>query len=207
MRVIDHIVYATPHFEDTIKFFQDQIGVTPEIGGRHLNMGTKNALLNLGNKAYLEILAIDLENTAITSPRWMGIDLINEAKCTRWALSSAEIQRDASILKSIESNLGNIIAGSRKLPSQESLNWRMTMPLAEPEVDVLPFFLDWSDSAFHPCDQLLMMCSIKQIAINHPNPLTIQTHFDKFGINQKVGHAESPEIKVLIVGPKGEVLI
>jgi hypothetical protein len=55
-----------------------KLGVKPVIGGRHLLHGTKNALINLGNQCYLEILAKDEENPTFKGTRWMGIDLITQ---------------------------------------------------------------------------------------------------------------------------------
>jgi len=82
-RTIDHIVYCVPDFEKALQFFKEEIGVDPFIGGRHLTKGTKNAILNLGNSAYLEILAIDTQNTNVMENHWMGIDLISSPRITR----------------------------------------------------------------------------------------------------------------------------
>jgi len=56
---IDHIVLAVPNLEEGILWLEKKLGVRPAYGGQHLTEGTHNALLNLGNNCYLELLAID----------------------------------------------------------------------------------------------------------------------------------------------------
>jgi len=59
----DHIVYAVTNLEAAIDEFEKLSGLRPVFGGYHTTKGTKNALVNLGNECYLEILAIDEGNT------------------------------------------------------------------------------------------------------------------------------------------------
>lgn len=113
-RKIDHIVYCVPDLEQAIDYFKNKLGITPVIGGRHLLRGTKNALLNLGDQCYLELLSIDYENKNIPPPRWMGIDLINEPKITRWAVQSEDVNSDQEILTQYSPDLGIVSEGQRK---------------------------------------------------------------------------------------------
>jgi len=46
-RKLDHIVYCVPDLEEAIDFFNQKLGVTPLVGGRHLLQGTKNALIKI----------------------------------------------------------------------------------------------------------------------------------------------------------------
>ena len=87
-RKIDHIVYAVPDLSAACDELEELLGVRPIFGGYHDSQGTKNALLNLGNQCYLELLAVDEANTKIEAPRWMGVDLIQHPRITRWAIKS-----------------------------------------------------------------------------------------------------------------------
>jgi len=98
-RKIDHIVYSVVDLEAAIDDIENQLGVRPSIGGRHLSKGTKNAILNLNKACYLEILAIDEENKEVKAPRWMGVDLIKKDCITRWALKSNHLLEDQKILE------------------------------------------------------------------------------------------------------------
>ena len=68
-REIDHIVYCVPDLENGIDYIEELLGIRPVFGGRHLSNGTKNALLNLGDNCYLEILAVDDESIVLDSFR------------------------------------------------------------------------------------------------------------------------------------------
>ena len=75
MKQLDHIVYAVPDLGAAVEEFEARTGIRPVFGGYHKDRGTKNALVSLGHKVYLEFLAIDAESE-VTPPRWMGIDLL-----------------------------------------------------------------------------------------------------------------------------------
>jgi len=100
-RKIDHIVFAVPNLEAAMNEFEELTGIRPAFGGYHTTQGTKNAVVNLGNDCYLEILAADNDNTQIAPPRWMGIDLIESPQITRWSLKSKDLQSDSAVLKTL----------------------------------------------------------------------------------------------------------
>ena len=67
---LDHLVLAATTLADGIDHFAAVTGVTPRPGGRHVAMGTHNALVTLGERVYLEIIAIDPEGVKPARPRW-----------------------------------------------------------------------------------------------------------------------------------------
>jgi len=206
-RIIDHIVYAVPDLERAMSQLEDQLGIRPVFGGFHKTQGTKNALLNLGAGCYLEILAIDEENTEINGPRWMGIDLITEPRVTRWAIKSETIKQDSETLKSYDSKMGEIYQGSRKTTAGETLAWKMILPLPSPKIELMPFMVDWSGSAFHPTEKLEDICSIKEISFVGNSPNTSNEVFNKLNISTFISKAEKDMISVTIKGPSGIVVL
>lgn len=107
-------MYCIHDLETGCDYFEELLGVRPVFGGYHHMQGTKNALLNLGDGCYLELLAIDESNKDIKAPRWMGIDLLSAPKLTRWAVKSEDLESDSEILQTANREMGMIIKGARK---------------------------------------------------------------------------------------------
>ena len=201
-RHIDHLVYCVKDLEKAISFIEMKTGFKASIGGKHRGKGTKNALINLGEKCYLEILAIDGLNSEVSPPRWMGIDFIKEPKITRICLKSKNLRKDQHIIKQYNANLGEIDQGSRATVNGEILHWKMILPLAKPEVDPIPFMVDWSESEMHPTENLPKQCKLIDLEFhgNQPN-----LHDCMNALFDEIEIIESCESKIIatIDGPKG----
>jgi hypothetical protein len=206
MKKIDHLVYTTSNLEATINDLEAKLGVRPIFGGYHDTQGTKNALVNLDNGAYLEILAADDNNTAISPPRWMGVDVLTKTQMTRWALKSEDLLADSRILQQHDEKTGTLFAGSRQNAAGDWLRWEMILPLPTPEVELAPFFVDWRSSDVHPHDVLPDMgCSLVELYAIHPEPATILTLLDKLGGKLRVEKGPKVELRAKIKCPNGIV--
>lgn len=202
-RKIDHIVYCVPNLEEALIYLENKLGVKATIGGAHLTQGTKNALINLGDACYLEVLAIDENNSDIEAPRWMGIDLLHSTKITRWALKTADISQDSTSLQNHNTDMGLVTSGSRMMTSGKTLSWQIAMPLSTPEVDIAPFITDWSKSEAHPTDTLDHQCKLLELQLNHPNPIDLQNLFNEMKIDIKINVSSKTTIQALIECPNG----
>lgn len=207
MHSLDHLVYAVPDLPSALNWFEEHTGLRPAIGGRHPQQGTHNALVNIGNGAYLEIVAIDPENTDIPPPRWMGVDHISAPTMVRWSLKSDNLPQQAALLQDLNPSLGTIHTGQRKTPAGDHLQWQMTLPLPNPAVDIIPFFLDWSASDFHPTDRMEEAYSVLHLELAHPEPAAVAAALSRLGVNTAVVLADQPGFTVRLMTPKGEVVL
>lgn len=206
-RALDHIVYAVSDLDEACRKFEELLGVKPVFGGYHQTQGTKNALVGLGDGQYLELLAIDHTNTQVSAPRWMGIDLFTKPQVTRLAMKSSNLERDIPVLQKANSNMGVRSAGSRKTNDGTLLAWDLLMPLASPEVEILPFMIDWSGADSHPSDQLISKCRLIELVASHPNPREIESTLDELNVSLTIKQSENISIKAMIECPKGIVEI
>lgn len=202
---VDHLVYAVPNLEKAIADLEKLMGVAPVMGGRHRSQGTHNALVHLGNQTYLEIIAADPENDTFSGERWMGLDLITTPKITRWAVRSNDLNRDRAYLKTVDPRLGDLKGGKRKKPDGTELKWKATVTLPDPEVEILPFVIDWKGSD-HPTNSLPQHCRLIKLEGMHPTPWMVETAVNSLNVDMKIGVAE-PSIKATIETPNGMITL
>jgi hypothetical protein len=72
--LIDHLVYAAPDLATAVADVAERFGVRAQAGGKHIGLGTHNALLALGPQTYLEIIAPDPGQPEPSLPRPFGVD-------------------------------------------------------------------------------------------------------------------------------------
>ena len=207
-RKIDHLVFAVADLEEGIANLESKLGVRAVLGGHHASFGTKNALIRLNENMYFEMLAADPQNTEVLPPRWMGVDFLTKNQITRWAVTSQDLKKDAQILKNYHPDLGQVLNGSRQTPYGQLLQWELTKPLPQPEVELVPFCIDWSKSETHPSQQLPeMQCELLEIRATHPNPKIFSNIFGKLELNLKIELGQEITIKAIVKCPKGIVVL
>src|SRR5215475_2702080 len=81
---MDHLVFAVPDLVQGIERMQRLTGVRAQLGGQHPGVGTHNALLSLGGRQYLEIIAIDPAQTQLAD-RYQILNTLDTPRLILWA--------------------------------------------------------------------------------------------------------------------------
>lgn len=71
---LDHLTVVAPTLAEGVSHVRSCLGLDVPFGVRHDYMGTHNHRLRLGGSVYLEIVALDPEETEPGRPRWFGLD-------------------------------------------------------------------------------------------------------------------------------------
>ena len=102
--------------------------------------------------------------------------------------------------------MGQIAKGSRNTATGSLLRWELTMPLSLPEVELVPFMLDWGQSEIHPHKALPKMgCELVQLYGTHPNPELYTVILSDIGLSFRIEKASEIRLKVLLKSPKGSI--
>jgi hypothetical protein len=83
--MLDHILLGSNDLDDGIAFVEKQTGVRAAFGGVHPGMGTRNALLSLGVRRYLEVIAPDPKQENVDAQRLNSLKKLKAPKLVGWA--------------------------------------------------------------------------------------------------------------------------
>src|SRR5687768_9580330 len=108
---VDHLVYATPDVDATVEALAALTGVRATAGGPHPGRGTRNALLALGPRAYLEVVGPDPGQPAPPRPRWFGIDALAKPRLVTWAATAGDLPRPDLAREAAAARAGGVPLG------------------------------------------------------------------------------------------------
>lgn len=170
---LDHVVVACARLDTGVDWVERCLGVRPQPGGQHVAMGTHNALLRLGERIYLEVIAIDPSLPAPARPRWFGLDdaAVRERLAATPALLTWVVRTDALASACARvPDLGDILPMNRG-----DLHWQISVPDSGnlPWGGVLPAAIQRTaqhdGTVAHPCDRLPASgCELVTLELAHP---------------------------------------
>lgn len=202
--MIDHLVWGAPDLTEACDMFERLTGVAPVFGGRHTLGGTWNALVSLGERQYLEIIAPNPEEPVSDSWR----DALEAMPVP--AMFKLCISPDQGLDKLAVAARAAGISGQgpyedgRVAPDGTRLRWRLFMPNASE----LPFFIDWLDTP-HPSSAIPHSgCGLVDCWIEHPaadREFIAQTTALSAGIAVIDGHTHA--IRARLNTPRGTITL
>src|SRR5690349_20067738 len=111
--LIDHLIYAAPDLTAAVADLEARFGVRAQAGGRHPGLGTHNALLALGPRTYLEIIAPDPEQPEPSARHPFAVAGLDRGALVSWALTCDDIDQAVSAARSQGYDPGEIADGQR----------------------------------------------------------------------------------------------
>jgi hypothetical protein len=201
--VLDHILLGCNDLDSGIAFVEEHAGVRAAFGGVHPGRGTRNALLSLGERHYLEIIAPDPQQTNV--PDSYGLKKLTEPRLVGWAAHPGDISQFAARLRSANIAFDGPTPGSRKRPDGRLLQWQ-TVNLKDNYFGLLPFFIEWSAGTIHPSTDAPSGCKIENFTISSPNDVKLQSLSSRLSLDVQVQHAEKPQLSARISGLNGHVI-
>ncbi len=164
---LDHLVVTAPTLALGSEWLRRSLGVAPQPGGAHAKMGTHNRLLRLGDRLYLELIAIDPDAPQPLRPRWFDLDSLDAlapmslhawmARTTDIAVTSARATEDLGLIEPM---------------SRGDLTWLISIPAdgGTPLGGGAPMLIEWSVGP-HPAERLDDVgLRLVGLEIQHPQP-------------------------------------
>ncbi|MEO8346521.1 MAG: VOC family protein [Betaproteobacteria bacterium] len=201
----DHLVVVTDELRAGCDWVEERLGRRPQPGGKHIAMGTHNALLSLGPRFYLEVIAVDPDGVKPDRPRWFDLDeprmraaLAEGPHLAHWVARTQDIDQAATRV----CDLGLPTAMTRG-----DFTWRITIPADghRPGRGLVPTLIAWPD-ARHPTDSLTDSgCRLVAVAGEHPEPASVRAELAILGLSDtmKVTYGKSPRIAAMVRTSRG----
>jgi hypothetical protein len=199
--LLDHILLGCRNLNRGIAFVEEHTGVRAAFGGVHPGRGTQNALLSLGTRRYLEIIASDPKQAGVQ--QFSVITTLKEPRLIGWAAHPGGIQSLAKKLGQSGIKAEGPTPGSRKRPDGRELHWN-TLTLHDNAQGLLPFFIEWSADSLHPSEDSPKGCSLVHFEAATPDPDALSKQITLLGLDLHIEKADKPQLRATIAGPKGQ---
>lgn len=205
-RTVDHLLLGTSDLDRGIAWVEKLTGVRPAIGGSHPGVGTRNALISLGGRQYLEVIAPDPAQT--TYAFRLDLRTLAEPRLITWAAVTSDIESLARKLKAGGRQLFGPNEGSRARPDGAVLKWRtlgVAGRLGSGEVDLVPFFIQWAADSVHPSQDSPQGCTLSAFEITHPDPSVVVAAYRELGLDVPVTSGKESRMIASLDTPTGVV--
>jgi hypothetical protein len=199
--LLDHILLGCNDLDRGIVFVEERSGVRAAFGGVHPGRGTQNALLSLGERRYLEIIAPDPAQPEVADT--YGLRRLTAPRLVHWAAHLGDLDSFAKKLREAGLPFKGPTPGSRKRSDGRVLSWK-TLNLADDRDGLLPFFIGWSPDSLHPSADSPKGCSLVRFEAFAPDPENLSRITATLGLELPIAKADRPQLRATISGPKGQ---
>jgi hypothetical protein len=201
---LDHILLGCSDLDRGVAFVEERTGVRAAFGGIHPGRGTQNALLSLGTRRYLEIIAPDPKQSG--PQQYPVITKLTEPRLIGWAAHPGDLRSFAAKLANSGIAAGGPAPGSRRRPDGRVLQWQ-TLTLKANASDLLPFFIEWSADSVHPSVDSPKGCSLLRFEAASPDPEAFSKQVALLGLDLPIVKGDNPQLRATISGPKAQFTV
>jgi hypothetical protein len=209
--LLDHILLGCNDLDHGMDFVEQRAGVRPAVGGVHPGRGTRNALLSLGERRYLEVIAPDpkQDQNRVEQFALKTLEHLKELSSPHligWAAHPGDLEKFSALLRDASIAFLGPWPGSRQRPDGKLLQWK-SLNLKDDQGGLLPFFIEWSVESLHPSADAPKGCSLTRFGVVTPNPALLNKIIDLLQIDIPVSPGDKAALQASIVGPKGELTL
>ncbi|MCZ6883369.1 MAG: VOC family protein [Gammaproteobacteria bacterium] len=194
MNRLDHLVIAAETLQQGVDYIRSVLAAEIPKGGVHKTMGTHNHLMQLGNDAYIEVIAINPEAALPQQPRWFNLDdslmrasLHRQPRLITWVINTTDIKtvdRDSAFPIGVPTEL-----------SRDALSWQVGLTedgrlLAN---GLVPYVIQWHTEQ-HPSRSMADLgCRLHSLEIFHNRPDWLRSTLTSMGADHLVSIHPLPD--------------
>lgn len=200
--LLDHFILGCADLNHGIAFVEEHTGVRAAFGGVHPGRGTQNALLSLGERRYLEIMAPDPGQKV--APQIANLGQLKQPRIVGWAAHRDDLDQFAARLRKTGIECDGPQVGSRQRPDGKVLHWK-ALRLKDDHGGLLPFFIEWSADSVHPSVDAPKGCTLRHFEGITSNPDHLKKLTGTLEIDLPLTRGDKDLLQAVIAGPKGEL--
>lgn len=202
---LDHLIWAVPDLDEGVRDLEVRTGVRAAYGGRHPGVGTHNAILDLGERRYLEVLAPDPTQTRFSSFGALVRDL-EEPKLLSWAVRTDDVRAMSDTAKRRGLSPGVVLSLSRRTPAGVTLSWRLMQIEGHGFGPLVPIIIEWRTHE-HPSRRSPAGCVLDSLSIRTPGSDSLRSHLGVLGLTLSVEEGDAAALRAELSAPSGPVTL
>ncbi len=205
-QAVDHLIVGTRDLDAGMAWLSQKLGVKPANGGVHPGRGTWNALLALGGRQYLELIAPDPKQSKGGEDVVAQLTALDTPQLIGWAASVQGIDALAQRLRQSVPDVADVSAGSRRRGDGKLLAWK-SLQVSRQRFSVVPFFIEWGDGSEHPSGDSPKGCTLQSVSFRHPKPDQFRSLLAKMGLDATVTRGDRAALSAVLRTPKGAITL
>jgi len=200
---LDHLMWGAPTLDAGIAEAERLFGVAPAPGGEHTGLGTRNALLSLGDRVYLEVIAPD---PAQTLEGTFGERLASLDGCglITWAGGASDLAGLAERAAALELTARGPVPTERRTPEGGLLRWELLFLGGHRFPGLVPFFIDWLETP-HPATTNPRAGIFRSLEIRTPDAASLNQLFEGLGMDDRAVEHDTADLTA-VIEVSGEVV-
>jgi hypothetical protein len=202
---LDHLMWGAPSLEAGMAEAERLFGVAPAEGGVHPGLGTRNALLSLGDSAYLEIIAPDPAQD-LSDNLGGRLRTLEAPGLITWAAGADDLAGLAGTAAGLELAVRGPIPTRRTTPAGETLHWELLFLGGHPFGSLMPFFIDWLETP-NPATTNPQAGTFSSLKVRSPAASELNVLFTGLGMGIEAEGAAEPGLSATIEAAGGTVLL
>lgn len=189
---LDHLAIVAPTLAEGVAHVEACLGLIMPEGGRHREMGTRNHLLRLGDRTFLEVIAVDPDAPEPGRRRWFNLDDVARVRAD-WGSGRrlrGWVARTDDLDGALSRNPG--LFGEAIRVTRGDLAWHFAVRPdgSWPEDGAAPCLMDWGGRV-HPATTMRDLgARLRAFMVEHPEPDRIAALYTTIGVaDRPIVHA------------------